>query len=541
MSTVSPQSSARGFDSLPLELLHIVLEHLDLSREVEETLDDNPLVPPLESKHSPHLRLRTICPALRAAVDTYRQLWSCLCIKWTDPSAHEVAELWFGNGNRVHLCVLPGEGKDLEVDELQVMPHVKALVDCLRTHATFLDSAAFRIPDGVQVFRDVFKDFLRLQIPHLQYVTVPMGVGSTVRQFFQDEGRTVMLDVTDIPQDYIILRKRTRVRRKIRRLVTGALHPLRLGGESGTGHNLNEHPCRRMLFPIQWERLTILCLTLNCDSLSSFHNLLATEGARVQQLVSLEIWIEPYGPLNPKWSIKQDLLIKLPYLASLACDVNSAVDGSPYIPAEDNQKRIMDFIGTFRCPALQFFFTLGSCVDANLSGRKKLNLSKLLCIANRDTTTSPLLLRTLDVRASFDPADLFNVLQRAQNLKYLTIQSFYKGKFKPILDALTYNARDPRRCSCPKLKEVTFISCCEQDFQDLSPLILRLARARLGDGYSESVNMTYNREEFVKYVEDEYTYVSRQTFVGSHAGQELVVRNLEAQCFNNAVHNRAAY
>ncbi|KIJ59644.1 hypothetical protein HYDPIDRAFT_118268 [Hydnomerulius pinastri MD-312] len=479
------------------------------------------------SKHSPHLRLRGICRSLRDAVDVHQPLWKYLRIDWSEPSALEISKLWFRNRRKpgIHVSVVPYAFYSENGWDLQNLPPPPdpALLELLLQHATRIKSATFCAPDGINSFLAVAR-VLQPHAKRLQYASLrsclASGGACVTTHRFQNNGRHVQLFSSHFDGCENLLKGppslASRVKSEIRPLLARVVQRLRLPVHVKIKKISDNHTFREPFFPIRWDILSNLEINQSSDSLTILHDVLARDSAYAA-LETIELGIFASGPSHPDRIINQDLPICLPSLRRLSIGVRfGAFDAD--MP-DDNQIRAKDFIGTFRCPALEHVEISSNCFG-NVSGpmSQVVDLGKLLCLG-QDTSVP---LKTLRIDADFDVVDLYKVLDQAANLLYLGVTSAQTEDLERVLHALTWEMGTRR---CPNLGNFDLVadaaSCSAQQLAELSSLFQEVARSRLGGRYSESEYVYPDATDDLA-EEEPYDWISMHLFTGS-CGQQFQV------------------
>ncbi|KAF9229982.1 hypothetical protein BU15DRAFT_84224, partial [Melanogaster broomeanus] len=427
MSVSSNGRKPASFQSLPLDIL---LEIFDLSplscllddfhiAEPAFQMDDHRHARELDdvrlSRHSPHLRLRTLCKSLRDAVDEYQPFWQSLSIDWTERSALEISELWFRNCRigDIYLSVVPYKYYTKKHAQLVPPPPAPALLDCLQRHASLISSAIFHLPDGIDYLLPLAQA-LQPHVERMQYVRLhgDMYDACATRHSSCNDGRWVMLDSMHHDrckhQWNPSVVKRTR--RKIRPLLARMLHRLRLPVSSKVWVEPIDPSFREVPLLIRWELLSDLVLLHGSDYVTLVHDLLVGAATCATNLKSLHVEIKMTALPHPEWTINREHEIRIPTLTSLTLVLNFGGYDEADTP-EDGQQRALDFIATFRCPALQDF-ALYSDIVGTCQGpmREAMEVGRVLCLGETDDS---LPLRRLKVDANFGPADFLSLLDRA--------------------------------------------------------------------------------------------------------------------------------
>ncbi|KAF9234499.1 hypothetical protein BU15DRAFT_78984 [Melanogaster broomeanus] len=446
MSVSSNARKPASFQSLPLDILLEIFDLSPLSCLLDDSIslnhiqmDDHRHARELDdvrlSRHSPHLRLRTFCKSLRDAVDEYQPFWQSLSIDWTERSALEISELWFRNCRigDIYLSVVPYKYYTKKHAQLVPPPPAPALLDCLQRHASLISSAIFHLPDGIDYLLPLAQA-LQPHVERMQY-HAPRPLQAPVEPIGGEEDKE-----EDTP------------------LLARMLHRLRLPVSSKVWVEPIDPSFREVPLLIRWELLSDLVLLHGSDYVTS--STISSSAA-------------------PEWTINREHEIRIPTLTSLTLVLNFGGYDEADTP-EDGQQRALDFIATFRCPALQDF-ALYSDIVGTCQGpmREAMEVGRVLCLGETDDS---LPLRRLKVDANFGPADFLSLLDRAVDLECLHVTFYDRRVFEHVLHALIWDS-DTRRC--PNLREICLVTdgteCSVDTMMELAPLSQEVALSRLGE------------------------------------------------------------
>ncbi|KIJ05391.1 hypothetical protein PAXINDRAFT_21341 [Paxillus involutus ATCC 200175] len=491
MNTDKPNAS---FQSLPVDVLLEIFKVSELPLRLTYALDDfhtsgweSPEGDPVDdnvklSRHSPHLRLRTLCRSLRDAVDEYQPFWQYLRIDWTEPSALEISKLWFRNRRigDIRLSVVPYKYYTKKHAQLVPPSPNPELVECLQQHAGHITSATFHLPDGVDYFLTLAQA-LQPHVERMQYVKLHCNMPETCATMYTicNGGQWVMLNRLHVHDCHHQWNPVDLMRKKMPPSPTPMLRRLPKNAKMSMG------ACgpflRQLALLIRREVLLELVLFPGWDSMATVHDFLRNEGASLN-LRSLYIEMKMRGLAHPDSdaTIDRNDEIRIPTLTTLTLALNFEGYHEADTP-KDGQRLVLDFIATFRCPDLTYLAIFSDAIgDCEGPMNERVNLSRLLCTGQPDAL---LPLKCLKLDADFCLEDFFSVLDRAVNLELLFITSWHLGVFESISLAL---ARDSTRC--PELRVLYFVAdgveCDIEKLTTIAPLYRDVARSRLGDTYS---------------------------------------------------------
>ncbi|KIK82345.1 hypothetical protein PAXRUDRAFT_153917, partial [Paxillus rubicundulus Ve08.2h10] len=489
-----------SFQSLPMDVLFEILDvfesplsyalddfhAIELESQEGDPIHDSDNVQ--LSRHSPHLRLRTLCTSLRNTIDEYRPFWQYLRIDWTEPSALEISKLWFRNRRigGIHLSVVPYKYYTKKHAQLIPPPPVPTLLDCLGKHGDQITSATFHLPNGVDYLLPLAQG-LQPHVERMQYVKLHCNMPDpcATRHSICGGGQWVMLDRLhadrcDHQWDPSVVKC---VRRKIWPLLTRVLYQLQLPINVKTKMGPGDSFLCGLVLPIRWEILSELVLLHGCDSVTMVHDLLTKEGAS-SNLQTLYIEMKMTGLPHPERKINREHEICIPRLTTLTFIINLEGYHKVDIP-KDGQQRVLDFIATFRCSGLTYLAIFSDAIgDCEGPMNERIDLPRLLCLS--ETTLLPI--KCLKIDANFYSQDLLSILDRAVNLEYLSITSWEQDVFNHLLHTLTW---DFSNCRYPGLQELCFIGdgieCGVDQMMEVASLSHEVVMSRLGHMCSETI------------------------------------------------------